>query len=237
MLKGMRLKLKWFIKEISLEIQIIDFGVEKYDKVLDLQHSFFDKLVEGKRTGEPCSEYILIGEHEPVVTLGRRANERNLLCSQDELRNKGIDVFKIGRGGDVTIHNPGQLIIYPILDLEKHGLGVKDYVDLLEETVITLLRKYKIVGEKIKGATGVWIDAGTEKERKISAIGIKCNRFCTMHGLSINVNNSLEGFSLINPCGFTDKGVTSILQENEEKIEMQEIKGEILRIFLSLLPL
>ena len=164
-------------------------------------------------------EYILIGEHYPVITLGRRAAEMNVLLPDSVLDKRGIKKYHIGRGGDVTFHGPGQLILYPILDLEKHRLGVKEYVNILEETVIRLLDKYGIKGERIEGATGVWIGKGTEEERKICAMGIKCSRFCTMHGLALNVDMDLSGFKMINPCGFKDKGVTSIYEEIKRKRE------------------
>lgn len=178
-----------------------------------------EKSIGGGELEEGGKEYILIGEHYPVITLGRRAAEMNVLLPDSVLDKKGIKKYHIGRGGDVTFHGPGQLILYPILDLEKHRLGVKEYVNILEETVIRLLDKYGIKGERIEGATGVWIGKGTEEERKICAMGIKCSRFCTMHGLALNVDMDLSGFKMINPCGFKDKGVTSIYEEIKRKKE------------------
>lgn len=219
-------------------MEILDFGLKDYEEVLNLQHSFFDKLILDKKSGILGSECILIGEHPPVITLGRRARNSNVLLSENELQNKGIKTFKIGRGGDVTYHCPGQIILYPIIDLDRHHLGVKEYVDLLEESVIRLLADYNIKGERINGATGVWIEKNTPNERKICAIGIRCSHFCTMHGLSLNVNSDLSGFRYINPCGFIDKGVTSIAEElkvEPEEIEIKKLKKELIRIFLSLL--
>lgn len=218
-------------------IDIIDFGISKYGEILDEQNRFFSQLVNSKKIGKRGREYIMIGEHFPVITLGRRAKETNVLLSEESLKQKGVDLFHVGRGGDVTYHCPGQLILYPILDLERHELSVKDYVFFLEETVIRLLDNYGIKGERVEGATGVWIDKGSEKERKISAIGVKCSRFCSMHGLSLNVVGNLDGFSMINPCGFIDKGITSIEREMRggSSIAMKEIKKDLLQIFFSLI--
>ena len=224
----------------TVGMEIIDFGVKEYEEVLKLQTSLFTDLIEEKREGKEGKEYILIGEHPSVITIGRRGKDSNILMSEEGLRQLGIKTFHIGRGGDVTYHCPGQLIVYPIFDLEKHNLGVKGYVDLLEETVIRLLKNYNIKGESVEGATGVWLDKGGDNERKICAIGIKCSRFCTMHGIALNVNSDLSGFSLINPCGFQDKGVTSIKKEISpgRELGMEEVKKEFLDIFLSLiLPL
>ena len=216
-------------------MKIIDFGLGDYAEILRLQQTLFEKLITGKREGKSEEEKILVGEHPPVITLGRKAKEKNVLISENRLSQIGIPLFHVGRGGDVTYHCPGQLIIYPIIDLERHGLGVKDYVNVLEESVINLLSKYGIKGERVEGATGVWIDKGKTSERKICAIGIKCSRFCAMHGLALNVNSDLSGFSLINPCGFQDKGVTSMQKEIEKELDLKKIKEDFLHIFLSLI--
>lgn len=218
-------------------MKIIDFGIKDYGEVLEEQTKLFDVLVNKKKGGTGGEEAILIGEHYPVITLGRRAQEANILFSHDYLDSKGIKTFKIGRGGDVTYHCPGQLIVYPIINLEAHSLSVKGYMELLEESVILLLRKYGIIGERVEGATGVWIGKGSENERKICAMGIKCNRYCSMHGLALNVSSDLQGFSMINPCGFKDKGVTSMELELGEKgvcLDIKKIKKDFLHIFLSL---
>ena len=216
-------------------MKILDFGISDYESILSLQTKLFESLKNDKINNKKGKEIILIGEHEPVITLGRRAKEENLLVSESFLKSQGIKVYHIGRGGDVTYHCPGQMIVYPVLDLERHQIGVKDYVNLMEEAIIILLKKYNINGERIEGATGVWIGKGSDKERKICAMGIKCSRFCTMHGLALNVNSDLSGFSMINPCGFQDKGVTSIKKETGQEIEIKKIKEEFLHIFLSLI--
>ena len=216
-------------------IEIVDFGLMDYNEVLEKQRGFFETLVNDKKRGRHGKEYLLIGEHHPVITLGRRAKESNVLYPKEMLEEKGVKIFHIERGGDVTYHNPGQLIVYPILDLDKHKLGVKDFVNLMEESIILLLAKYGIRGERIEGKTGVWIGKDTSNERKICAIGVKCSHFCTMHGLALNIENDLSGFQLINPCGFTDKSVTSLMIETKDEINMKEIKEDFLHIFLSLI--
>lgn len=220
-------------------MEVIDFGLTDYGIILNQQQSLFETLIEAKKSGKEEREYVLIGEHPSVITMGRRAVEGNILQPPEFLEKKGIKVFKIGRGGDVTYHCEGQLILYPIIDLERHRLGVKEYVNLLEETVINVLAPYGLKGERIEGATGVWLGKDTERERKICAIGVKCSRFCTMHGLSLNVNSDLSGFEFINPCGFKDKGVTSMARElkgtEDKELEMSQIKKELLDQFLLLL--
>ena len=216
-------------------MEIIDFKIGEYSKILTFQTDLFDNLIEEKKKKEKGREFILIGEHYPVITLGRRAKISNILVSEQELNKRGIFLHKIGRGGDVTYHCPGQLIVYPILDLEAHRLGVKDYVFILEESVLNLLKKYGIEGDRIEGATGVWIGKGTGNERKICAIGIKCSHFCTMHGIALNVNSDLSGFDLINPCGFQDKGVTSLEKETGNPLNMNKVKIDLLNEFLKFL--
>ena len=217
-------------------IKIIDFGCKQYEETLEMQRTLFHDLINKKKLGESSNyEYLLIGEHTPVITCGKHANPDNILINKDLLKSKKIDIFNIERGGDVTFHGPGQMIAYPIIDLTLHSLGVKKYVQALEECVILLLSKYDIKGERIEGAPGVWIDKGSGKERKICAIGVKCSHFCTMHGLALNVNTDLDGFSLINPCGFIDKGVTSLAQETGEALDIEKVKKEFSDIFLRLI--
>ncbi len=200
------------------------------------QKDLFSSMVMLKKDKKPLSkEYLLLVEHNPVITLGKHAKEYNLLLSEEEAANRGVGMYHIERGGDVTFHGPGQLVVYPILDLEYHHLGVKDYVNLLEEAVLLTLGEFNIKGERVEGASGVWIDKGSRKERKICALGIKCSRFVTMHGLALNVNTDLTGFQMINPCGFVDKGVTSLAQELGKEIDMDDIKKIITLKFRQLL--
>lgn len=220
----------------STELTIIDEGIRDYGEMLAKQRGIFAEMVERKKKGLPIEEeYLFLVEHNPVVTLGKHAKSSNVLFSEEMLKSRGVDVFHIERGGDVTYHGPGQLVAYPLIDLEAHHLGVKDYVNLLEETVIRTIGEFGVEGERVAGASGVWIDAGTPFERKICALGVKCSRYITMHGLALNVNTDLSGFSLINPCGFTDKGVTSLARELSHPCDMTKVKDKLALIFNSLL--
>lgn len=232
-------------------MKIEDLGIKGYDEVYHLQKDAFDRLVNAKKerpkilsadhrhienTSDLSSlETIFLVEHNPVITMGRHADVSNLLIPEEILARKGVLVRHIERGGDITFHGEGQLVVYPVIDLESHGLGVKRYIDLLEESIIRTIDRWEIKGERVEGATGVWIDRGTPDERKICAIGVKCSRFCTMHGLALNVNTDLNGFNLINPCGFRDKGVTSMEKETGNPVGMPEVKKVFLEEFLGLL--
>lgn len=215
---------------------VLDWGRLGYTESWQRQHNLFDAMVVVKKGGKtPEEEYLVLVEHDPVVTLGKHAKSSNILLPESELARRGVECFSIERGGDVTFHGPGQLVVYPILDLEKHKLGVKDYVNLLEESVIRTLADYGIKGERREGASGVWIGKDTPMERKICALGVKCSRFCTMHGLALNVNTDLSWFGMINPCGFTDRGVTSMKLELGKEIDFEEVKRRFSDIFLSLI--
>lgn len=216
-------------------IETIDAGMVDYGEMLDRQRSLFKEMVERKKCGLPVEkETLFLVEHNPVLTLGKHAHESNLLLPEEILAAKGVGVYRIERGGDVTFHGPGQLVAYPLIDLEAHRIGVKDYVDIIEETVIRTIGDYGIKGERVAGASGVWIGKGTPKERKICALGVKCSRFVTMHGLALNVNTDLSYFNLINPCGFTDKGVTSMAKELGHDVDMQHVKSRLACHFIRL---
>lgn len=200
---------------------------QPYREMWDYQRSLFDSMVADKKGGKsPQEEYILFLEHLPVLTLGRHGHAENLV-NEEEMRNRGIECIRIERGGDITYHGPGQLVVYPIIDLERHHLGIKSYINLLEEAVIRTIADYGILGERVEGATGVWIDKGKPTERKICAIGVKCSRYVSMHGLALNVNTDLSAFNLINPCGFTDKGVTSIARELGKPVDFSEVAHKL----------
>lgn len=201
-----------------------------------LQKGLFLDLVEKKKKGLGITtEHLLLTEHEPVITIGRHGKRENILYPEKMLKAQGIECIQIERGGDITYHGPGQLVAYPIIDLESHKLGVKDYVFLLEESIIRILEKYSIKGERVEGASGVWIGVGSQQERKICALGIKCSRYITMHGLAFNINTDLNGFRLINPCGFVDKEVTSMQRELGYEMDMNKIKREFADIFTELI--
>ena len=193
--------------------QFIDLRDAPYREVLDMQHDIFNRRVALRRDGLPAGDdYLITVTHQPVYTLGRHADPSNVL-RREWLAARGAEVVEIDRGGDVTFHGPGQLVVYPIIDLQSRGMGIKTYVNLLEEAIIRTVGEYGIEAGRIDGATGVWIGCGTPAERKICAIGLRCSRFITMHGLALNVLTDLTWFSAINPCGFTDKGVTTLYRE------------------------
>lgn len=197
------------------EIIFEDWGTIDYAEALKKQEMLFTKALEDKQSGKEVSNRIIFCEHPHVLTLGKHADRQNILFSGTLLSEKGVSVFQTDRGGDVTYHGPGQLVVYPILDLELFRMGLKQYISCMEDIIIELLKnKYGISSEKLSGAAGIWLD--TEKPsstRKICAIGVKSSRYVTMHGLALNVNTDLNYYSLINPCGFVDKGVTSIANE------------------------
>ena len=175
---------------------------------------------------------VLLVEHTPVYTLGKSGHAENLLVSREALEAAGAEFFHIDRGGDITFHGPGQLVGYPILDLECLGIGLRDYIDALEEAVIRTVDRYGIRGGRIHGASGVWIDAEGCRPRKICAIGVRSSRYVTMHGFALNVTTDLSWFSRINPCGFTDRGVASIASETGSTPSMEEVKRLVVK-FLS----
>ncbi len=219
-----------------MTLHIINEGKREYAEMLGKQRDVFSNMVERKKNTLPIEdEYIFFVEHLPVITLGKHAKEANVLFNEEQLARQGVELFHIERGGDVTYHGPGQLVAYPILDLEYHHLGVKDYVALLEEAVIKTIEEFGIKGERVAGASGVWIGAGTPHERKICALGVKCSRFITMHGLALNVNTDMNGFRLINPCGFIDKGVTSMATELHKDVDINRIRETLGKHFKKLL--
>lgn len=219
------------------DLKCVFLGRKGYREVLQRQHDIFDNLVTLKRNHESTGEeIILMVEHDDVLTLGKHGKDTNLLVSEENLRADGVECIRIERGGDITYHGPGQLVVYPIIDLERYGLGVKAYVNLLEETVIRYLATLGIHGKRIEGASGVWIIGDDGKvDRKICALGIKCSRFITMHGFALNVTTDLSAFSRINPCGFTDRGVTSIEAETGKSLSLESVAKEIARIMGELL--
>lgn len=182
--------------------------------------------------GRELAGEVLLVEHTPVYTLGKSGHAENLLVSREALEAAGAGFFHIDRGGDITFHGPGQLVGYPILDLECLGIGLRDYIDALEEAVIRTVDRYGIRGGRIHGASGVWIDAEGCRPRKICAIGVRSSRYVTMHGFALNVTTDLSWFSRINPCGFTDRGVTSIASETGSTPSMEEVKRLVVK-FLS----
>jgi len=174
------------------------------------------------------AEYVLFCEHTNVYTLGKSGNDQNLLIDYIQLQAKNVEFFHTNRGGDITYHGPGQIVGYPIIDLDKHKLGVKKYIFQLENSIIELLEDYKIQAERLEGATGVWLDTNKSgMARKICAIGVRVSRGITMHGFAFNVNTDLKYFDYINPCGFTDKGVTSLAKELGYNLDFDVVKQQL----------
>lgn len=209
-----------------------DLGRIVYAKALDIQTEKFNALLAAKAKGEKGRNELLFCEHDPVLTIGKSGKDSNLLIPEARLQALGVSYYHINRGGDITYHGPGQITGYPIFDLETWHIGLKQYIYRLEETIIRFLALYGLKGERLEGATGVWLDpfvAG--KARKICAIGVKSSRFVTMHGFALNINTDLNYFSLINPCGFTDKGVTSLAKELGKEQDFEEAKRLLLALF------
>lgn len=215
----------------------IDWGTIEYAQAWHQQEEIFNKILETKKLGQSTEalQKVILCEHPHVYTLGKSGAENNLLVNQAFLDSINATFFKTNRGGDITYHGPGQLVGYPILDLENYHLGLKDYVHLIEESIIQTIAEYGIVGTRLEGATGVWLDVGTPQARKICAIGVKASRYVTMHGYALNVNTDLSYFNHINPCGFVDKGVTSIQKELQKEVAMSEVKRVFERCFVELL--
>jgi lipoyl(octanoyl) transferase len=218
------------------EIQYIDWGLIDYKDAWDKQKLLFDELIEQKSHTENTpkdfvNQWFIVCEHPHVYTLGKNGQTNNMLINEDFMQKINATYYHIDRGGDITYHGPGQVVGYPILDLERHNLSLKKYVLLLEEAIINTLSDYQIVSTRMQGATGVWLDVGGKNPRKICAIGVRASRYVTMHGFALNVNTGLSYFSHINPCGFTDKGITSLSKELQKNIDIEDIKQKIYNHF------
>lgn len=213
-------------------MNIQDWGIIDYKDAWDKQTEIFEYNLHNKSEDKETINTLILCEHPPVITLGKRGEQSNVLFNAEELGKRGVSLYRIDRGGDVTYHGPGQLVVYPIFDLEFFGIGLKEYIHRLEEVIIRVLKKYGIDSERSEGATGVWLDNDTpSRSRKICAIGVRSSRFITMHGLALNVNTRLSDFSMIHPCGFIDKGVTSIQKELGKEMDMDEVKNSVIEEF------
>lgn len=204
-----------------------DLGRIEYEKALERQTVAFNALLEAKAQGRTGENRLFFCEHQPVLTIGKSGKDTNLLIPKELLVQRGISFYHINRGGDITYHGPGQLVCYPILNLEEFHLGLKEYVHLLEEAVIRVCASYGIEAGRLEKATGVWLEGSTPRARKICAIGVRSSHYVTMHGLALNVNTDLRYFSYIHPCGFIDKGVTSLRQELKHDVPMDEVKQRL----------
>ena len=212
-----------------------DWELIPYSEAWSRQTEWFDALVHAKQGGEKYENRIIFCEHPHVYTLGRSGKENNMLLGEEQLKAIGATLYHIDRGGDITYHGPGQITGYPVFDLEYWNLGLKQYIHMLEETIIRFLSLYDLKGERLEGATGVWLDPEVPgRARKICAIGVKSSRFVTMHGFALNINTDLSYFSLINPCGFTDKGVTSLAMELGVPQDFELAKSQLRSIFMEI---
>ncbi len=221
---------------MNKKVAIKDLGLKDYKETWDYQEELFQQTVDlkikNRREGTSLEtpNHFLFVEHPHVYTLGKSGDMSNLLVSEAQLREKGATFYKINRGGDITYHGPGQIVGYPILDLDNFFTDIHKYLRLLEEMVILTLADYGLKGERSKGETGVWLDVGTPFARKICALGVRASRWVTMHGFAFNVNTDLSYFDLMIPCGIKGKGVTSLNAELGRQISTEEVQ-EKLRLY------
>ena len=216
---------------MNRQIKFIDLGLMDYKEAWDYQQNLFDEIVEIKKqnrknnTDLKTPNYFLFVEHPHVYTLGKSGDQSNLLIDKSQLKNKKASFYKINRGGDITYHGPGQIVGYPILDLENFFTDIHKYLRFLEESVIMTLDNFGIQAERNDGKTGVWLDVNTPFPKKICAMGVRASRWVTMHGFALNVNVELDYFNNIIPCGLTDNIVTSMNNElNKSEISIDEVK-------------
>ncbi|MDC8005679.1 lipoyl(octanoyl) transferase LipB [Aureisphaera galaxeae] len=226
---------------MNKDIQIQDLGFKDYKETWDYQEVLFkeilDRKIKNRRedTNLPTPNYFLFVEHPHVFTLGKSGDFDNLLISEERLKEVNASFYKINRGGDITYHGPGQIVGYPILDLENFFTDIHKYLRLLEEMIIRTLAEYGIKAERSPGETGVWLDVGTPFARKICAMGVRASRWVTMHGFAFNINADLGYFDYMIPCGIKDKAVTSLNVElGKTEVPLEEVKEKLTRHFSEL---
>lgn len=216
-----------------------DLGTMDYAIAWQLQEGIFRDIIDKKLQNRVLplekqlsyQHQLLFVEHPPVITLGKNADDNNVLFNEEALAQRGVQLFHINRGGDVTYHGPGQLVGYPILDLDMFTTDLGVYLRNIEEVIIRTIADYGLVGERSPGETGVWLDVGKPTARKICAIGIRTSRWVTMHGFAFNVNANLDHFNFIIPCGIPDKAVTSLQNELNSMMSMDEVKQKVRHYF------
>ncbi len=219
---------------INKNVKYKSLGLINYEESWKKQESIFNKIIDTKIKNRNLQKeiktdnYILTCSHPHVYTLGKSGDEKNLLIDKNIIEKENLEFFKINRGGDITYHGPGQIVIYPILDLENFFTDIHKYLRSLEEAVILTLKDYNIESGRIKDYTGVWIDIKSDNPRKICALGVKTSRWVTMHGLALNVNTDLNFFKNIIPCGINDKEVTSISKEVGQDIKIKDVEKKLL---------
>ncbi|MDB4083280.1 lipoyl(octanoyl) transferase LipB [Vicingaceae bacterium] len=213
---------------VNMSFTIITLDPTNYLDALVFQENFFNAQLEKKDNGEKTSDTLIFLQHTPVYTLGKSGDINNLKIPIEET---GAEFYQTKRGGDITFHGPGQLVVYPIFDTENYGIRVREYVTKLEQCVINCLADYGLKGERLEHASGVWLDADNEKGRKICAIGLKVSRGISMHGLAFNINTDLNYFDHIVPCGLDDKSVTSLEKELGKKMDFFEVQNKLIAQF------
>lgn len=222
------------------KVTLIDLGLKDYKDTWEYQEELFQSIIDVKIDNRKnnlttkTSNYFLFVEHPHVYTLGKSGDMSNLLLNEEQLTQKGATFYKINRGGDITYHGPGQLVGYPILDLDNFFTDIHKYLRFLEDVIIKTLAEYGLKAEISEGETGVWLDVGTPFARKICAMGVRTSRWVTMHGFALNVNANLGYFDNIIPCGIKGKAVTSMEAELDKKIPLDEVKEKILKHFSEL---
>ena len=218
---------------MNKQVSFKDLGLIDYKKCWDFQEELFAEILTVKSSNRKedktvaTKNHLIFCEHPHVYTLGKSGDEKNLLVNEDYLKSRGATFHKINRGGDITYHGPGQIVGYPILDLDNFFTDIHKYLRFLEEAVILTLKEYGLESERSPGETGVWFGVGTPKARKICALGVKSSRWVTMHGFAFNVNSDLSYFGNIIPCGIADKKVTSLEKELEREIDFNEVKNKV----------
>jgi len=218
---------------MNKKVEFQDLGLIDYKKCWDYQEELFAGILATKSANrkeeksDKTNNYLLFCEHPHVYTLGKSGDKKNLLVNEDYLKSRGATFHKINRGGDITYHGPGQIVGYPILDLDNFFTDIHKYLRFLEEAVILTLKEYGLESERSPGETGVWFDVGTPKARKICALGVKSSRWVTMHGFAFNINSDLSYFGNIIPCGIADKKVTSLEKELEREMDFEEVKNKV----------
>ena len=227
-------------KIINKKVQVQDLGTKDYKETWEYQESLFKAIVDTKIKNRredanlTTENHFLYVEHPHVYTLGKSGSFENLLLNESQLTEKGATFYKINRGGDITYHGPGQIVGYPILDLENFFTDIHKYLRLLEEAIILTLAEYGLVSGRSEGETGVWLGVGTPFARKICAMGVRASRWVTMHGFALNVNANLGYFDNIIPCGIRGKAVTSMHAELGKEISLDDVKAKILQHFVVL---
>lgn len=226
---------------MNKKIQLIDLGLKDYKETWDYQEMLFQSILDVKVSNrrnnedENTTNYLVFVEHPHVYTLGKSGDFSNMLLSEEQLKEKGATFYKINRGGDITYHGPGQIVGYPILDLENFFTDIHKYLRLLEESIILTLKEYGVEAGRSEGETGVWLGVGTPFSRKICAMGVRASRWVTMHGFAFNVNADLGYFDNIIPCGIRGKGVTSLHVElGVDRVDEKEVEEKIIKHFSAL---